>query len=164
MSRKNGSNPRLEVRRSGIQGRGVFALKRLRKGMNIIEYHGERISLKEESKRYDEARMKRHHTFLFEVDKNTSIDGAVGGNESIYINHSCNPNCESVNMDDRIYVEALKNIQPGVELTYDYRFEAEEPVSEKDKKFYVCHCGAQKCRGTILLIKRKRKRRKKTRR
>lgn len=164
MSRKNGSNPLLKVRRSSIQGRGVFAMKRIRKGQQIIEYVGELISEAEETKRYNEARMKRHHTFLFEVDDNLSIDGAVGGNESIYVNHSCDPNCESVNIEDRIYVEALKNIQPGVELTYDYRFAAEEPISQKEKNFYTCHCGTRKCRGTILLIKRKRKRRKKTRR
>lgn len=142
--------PLFEVRDSGIQGRGVFALRKIKRGTRIIEYTGERISTDEESERYDDAAMDRHHTFLFEIDDEITIDGAVGGSDARYINHSCDPNCEAVNEDDHIFIEALKTIQPGEELLYDYGYEHDEPITDDLKRKYPCHCGSPKCRGTIL--------------
>ena len=84
------------VRRSGIQGKGGFALRDIRKGERVAEYVGERISWKEADERYDDDKMGRHHTFLFSVTKRTVIDAAFGGNDSRFINHSCDPNCEAV--------------------------------------------------------------------
>jgi SET domain-containing protein len=143
--------PIIEVRESRIQGSGVFATKVIRRGTRIIEYVGERISPDEELRRYQEDTMKRHHTFLFEVDEETTIDGAVDGNEARFINHSCDPNCEAVNEDGRIFIEAISSIKPGEELLYDYSFQVEEEVDEEERAFYVCHCGASNCRGTILI-------------
>ena len=97
--------------------------------------------------------MKRHHTFLFEVDDKLTIDANVGGNEARFINHSCDPNCESVNEEGRIYIEAIRIIEKGEEFTYDYNYEFEGRVTKKEKEFYHCRCGAKKCRGTILNIK-----------
>ena len=147
-----------EVRGSRIQGKGVFAIRRIHPGRRIIEYTGERISSDEEALRYDDTKMQRHHTFLFEIDDDTSIDAAVGGNEARFINHSCEPNCEAVNEEGRIFIEAIKNIQPGVELTYDYNYEHDGRISEEERKFYYCRCGSKRCRGTILREVRKRKR------
>lgn len=149
--------PRLyRVRRSAIQGRGVFATRRIRKGTRIIEYTGERISAKEADRRYDDDAMDRHHTFLFGLDGDISVDAAVGGNAARFINHSCAPNCESVIEDDRIFVEAIENIPAGAELTYDYQYERPGRYRGSWDELYACHCGAAKCRGTILKPRRKR--------
>lgn len=155
---KSKTNSLFEVRQSKIQGRGVFALKNIRKGKRIVEYIGERIHPDEETIRYDEDKMKRHHTYLFEVDENVTIDGNSRGNEARYINHSCDPNCESVNEEGRIYIEAIKSIKPGEEITYDYNYEVEGRVTKKEKEFYKCRCNSTNCRGTILNIIPPRKR------
>lgn len=149
---RNGHNYPFEVKRSGIQGQGAFAIRRIRKGQRIIEYTGKRISQEEVDAMYDDSEMDRHHTFLFSVDENTTIDASREGNEARFINHSCDPNCEAVDEDGHIFIEAIKNIQPGVELTYDYNFELDEPYTKELRDFYVCHCGAKSCRGTILNI------------
>jgi uncharacterized protein len=150
--------PPCEVRRSRIQGRGVFATRRIRPGQRIVEYSGERISNEEADRRYDEERMRRHHTFLFTLDEDTVVDGARRGNVAKYINHSCDPNCVAVIEDDRIWIEARKNIQPGVELTYDYQYERTGDADEELERFYKCECGSRKCRGTILKPPRRRSR------
>src|SRR5436190_8888863 len=110
--------PLYEVRGSPIHGRGVFAARYIRKGTKILEYKGERISNREADRRYDDARMKRHHTFLFTLDKKTCIDGAIsaGGGDASYINHSCDPNCEAIISDKRIYIHAKRTIERGEEL------------------------------------------------
>lgn len=150
-----------EIRDSAIQGRGVFATKRIRFGQRIIEYAGERISNAEADRRYDEERMKRHHTFLFTLGKKTVVDGNSGGNDARLINHSCDPNCEAVIEKGRIWIYARKNIQPGVELAYDYQYERTGDAEEE--KFYVCQCGSPKCRGSIMKPARKRRKRKRQR-
>lgn len=147
--------PLFAVRNSKIQGKGAFAVRRIRKGQRIIEYVGERIGPDEESRRYDEAKMKRHHTFLFGIDNKVSIDAAVGGNAARFINHSCDPNCEAVEEDKRIFIEAIKNIQPGTELVYDYNFTVEPPITVEEIEYYECRCGSTKCRGTILKVPKK---------
>lgn len=146
--------PLFEVRNSRIQGKGAFALRRIRKGQRIIEYIGERIGPEEEARRYDEDKMERHHTFLFGIDDTVTIDAAVDGNDARFINHSCDPNCEAVQEDKRIFIEATINIQPGTELTYDYNFQVDGKVTRKLLNFYVCRCGSKKCRGTILRVPR----------
>ena len=160
----NGRQPRgsglYEVRRSSIQGRGLFALRRIRPGQRIIEYTGEKITNDEADKRYDEEKMDRHHTFLFTLDDDYCIDGDVRTNTARLINHSCDPNCEAIIEDDRIWIYALKNIQPGTELAYDYKFERTGENIKKLEKFYVCHCGAAKCRGSIMVPPKRRKKRK----
>jgi len=157
MSRRSNGKSRqtpIIVRHSGIQGRGVFAAGRIRKGRRIIEYVGQRVTHDEADSRYDDDAMSRHHTFLFEVDESTVIDAARDGNEARFINHSCDPNCEAVNEDGRIYIEAIRNIQPGVELTYDYAYPCDEPLTPEMFHRYRCACGAPNCRGTILKISR----------
>lgn len=146
--------PYFVVRESPIQGLGAFAARRIRKGTRIIEYTGERISPKEADARYDDGAMERHHTFLFTVDRRTVIDAAVCGNDARFINHSCAPNCQAVIDDGRIFIEAIRNIQPGVELTYDYNYDL--PWSQRGT--YPCHCGAPECRGTIVKPKKKTRR------
>jgi SET domain-containing protein len=152
------------VRRSRIQGRGLFALRRIRPGQKIIEYTGEKITNAVADKRYDEENMTRHHTFLFTLDDDYCIDGDVRTNTARLINHSCDPNCEAIIDEERIWIYALKNIQPGVELAYDYKFERTGDNILELEKFYVCHCGAAKCRGSIMLPPKRRKKRRKVKR
>ena len=149
-----------EVRNSKIQGRGLFAARRIKPGQKIIEYTGEKITNDEADKRYDEEKMKRHHTFLFTLDDDYCIDGRPRSNTARLINHSCDPNCEAIIEDERIFIYALRNIQPGVELAYDYKFERTGDDIRKLEKFYVCHCGADKCRGSIMVPPKKRRKKK----
>ena len=152
--------PLYEIRKSNIQGKGVFAARRIRPGQKIVEYTGEKITNDEADRRYDEDKMKRHHTFLFTLDDDYCIDGDVPRNRAKLINHSCDPNCEAIIEDDRIWIYALKNIQPGVELAYDYQYERTGDNIAELEKFYVCHCGSDKCRGSIMAPPRKRMRKK----
>lgn len=147
-----------EIRESGIQGRGVFAARRIRAGQRIIEYTGERISNGEADGRYDDDKMHRHHTFLFTLDKKTVVDGNREGNDSRFINHSCDPNCEAVIEDGQIWIYAVRNIQTGVELGYDYQYERTNDPG--DEKLYLCQCGSPKCRGSIMKPARKRRKQK----
>jgi uncharacterized protein len=163
MANRNGKRTLFELRHSPIQGRGAFALHRIRSGQRIVEYVGERITQAEADRRYDDEKMGRHHTFLFAVEDDVIIDAAKTGNEARFINHSCEPNCQAVDEDGRIFIEAIRNIQPGVELVYDYRFERDPEDGEERETLYPCNCGTAKCRGTLLAPpKRKRKRKQKT--
>ena len=155
----NGREPLYVVRNSHIHGRGVFAARRIRKGTRIVEYTGERISNKEADRRYDDTRMKRHHTFLFTLDSKTVIDGAIktGGGDASFINHSCEPNCEAVITDRKIFIHALHTIEPGEELAYDYQYERTGKNDSELEKFYVCRCGAPRCRGSIMKPAKKKK-------
>jgi SET domain-containing protein len=155
----NGREPLYVVRDSHIHGRGVFAARRIRKGTRIVEYTGERISNKEADRRYDDTMMKRHHTFLFTLDSKTVIDGAIktGGGDASFINHSCEPNCEAVITDRKIFIHALHTIEPGEELAYDYQYERTGKNDAELEKFYVCKCGAPGCRGSIMKPAKKQK-------
>jgi hypothetical protein len=145
------TTPPFEVRRSRIQGRGVFATRAIRTGQRLIRYVGEPITHEEADRRYDD-RGGRHHTFLFVLDDDTVLDARRGGNEARYINHSCEPNCETVIEDGEIWIEAIKPIAAETELVYDYRFEWDDAYEAEDVRYYACRCGSAKCRGTILRV------------
>ena len=142
------------LRKSAIAGRGAFATRKIPKGACIIEYRGERIGQDEADRRYPEEEGKPHHTFLFTLDDETVVDAAVKGNAARFLNHSCDPNCEAVIEDERIWIHALRDIAPGTELVYDYQFILDEPHTPAAKRRYPCRCGARNCRGTILAKKR----------
>jgi uncharacterized protein len=141
------------IKNSPIQGKGAFATKFIPKGTRIIEYVGERISHEEADSRYDDQAMDRHHTFLFAVTDDICIDGAIGKNDAKYINHSCDPNCEATIENERVYIDAIKDIKPGEELFYDYAYDRDGTETEEDEKHYKCKCGTAKCRGSILAPK-----------
>jgi SET domain-containing protein len=142
--------PSFQVRSSRIQGRGAFATEPIRKGTRLIEYVGERISTSEADRRYEDN--VRSAVLLFRVDDRLVVDAAVGGNEARYINHSCEPNCRPVIEDRRVFIEALRAILPGEELTYDYSLTRDELDDEQTEIDYACHCGAPTCRGTMLEV------------
>jgi len=150
--------PPIEVRRSRIQGRGVFATRAIAEGERVVEYTGLLITNEEADALTDDESMRRHHTFLFGVDDEWTIDGARGGNEARYINHSCEPNCESVVSRRRVFIHALRDIQAGEELLYDYWYSTDENYTLEDlRRIYPCRCRALSCRGTLARPPKKRK-------
>jgi uncharacterized protein len=140
----------IKVRRSKVHGQGVFALQRIRKGTRIIEYVGDRISHARANRRYDDHDANDNHTFLFAVDRNVVIDATVDGNDSRFINHSCDPNCESNIENRRVFIDAIKTIEVGAELNYDYQIGRERDDPPNVDVIYACRCGAKDCRGTML--------------
>ncbi len=147
---RRGGPPLVEVRNSPVHGLGVFALQRIRKGTRVIEYLGERVSHKEADRRYDLKQPEDNHTFLFIVDSRTVIDAGVDGNAARFINHTCAPNCESVTQNRRVFIEAIRTIEKGDELAYDYRIEWDPSDPPNIDEIFACRCGAADCRGTML--------------
>lgn len=147
--------PAYRVRRSKVHGKGLFATRTIRRGACIIEYTGERISHEEADRRYSEKAPDDNHTFLFTLDKKTVIDGGVGGNASRFINHSCEPNCEAVIDDDRLFIEALRTIRQGEEVVYRYMINRAPDDPPDVDRVFACRCGAPTCQGTMLAPKTK---------
>lgn len=112
------------VRPSKIHGRGVFADAPIRKGARIVEYKGQKID-HAEGRRRDRFYNSIGYTLLIKLETHF-IDGLIGGNESIYINHSTAPNAEAVEQRGRVYIEALRDIAAGEEITYDYGYDPVE--------------------------------------
>ena len=141
---------RIQVRRSGVHGKGVFALVDIPKGERIIEYVGEVISWDEAQRRHPHDPKDPNHTFYFHVDEDHVIDALHGGNAARWINHSCGPNCEADEQDGRIFIKSRRKIKAGDELNYDYGLVIDEPLTAELKADYPCWCGSAQCRGTLL--------------
>jgi SET domain-containing protein len=144
---KNGKRRRaqatgLAVGKSKIDGRGCFATVRFRKGHKIAELVGERVSRVEAARRM----RGRRRLHICGIDSYWGIDGSRGGNGSQFINHSCEPNSYIKILYGHILFIALRDIEPGEEITCDY-------VDSYHPDDYRCRCGAQRCRGTINLVK-----------
>jgi hypothetical protein len=140
-----------EVRPSALHGLGGFAIRKIDRGTRIAEYTGERMTEAEVDERY--ADQPDDHTFIFHVEGDVYVDASRGGNDSRFINHSCDPNCESEVVDGRVYIVALRDIEPGEELTYDYALEPGEEIPPSGALPYACRCGSPRCRGTMLELK-----------
>jgi hypothetical protein len=140
----------VEVRRSPIQGRGVFTRAAVAKGTRLLEYTGARVNAEDVEEDLDDETSRRHHTFLFSINEKVLIDGLRGGNESRFINHSCDPNCWAVLERGRIFIEARRELAAGEELAYDYWYTTDASYTEADlRRIYPCKCGAKRCRGTL---------------
>jgi hypothetical protein len=141
---KASENIRLKVLRSKIQGRGLFVMEDACEGEFLIEYVGEVISHRLADEREKNYQSQGIGCYMFTLNKNFVIDATTKGNASRFINHSCEPNCETqievIDGTPRIVIYAKHAIKHGEELTYDYHF---EPELEKLK----CYCGAPSCRG-----------------
>ena len=146
--------PRVMVRRSAIHGRGVFAATAIAKGARILEYTGERISHAEADRRHGEVHEHSSHTMLFAANDDVVIDATRRGGPARWINHSCAPNCVASEEDGRVFIDAIRAILPGQELSYDYNLVLEERHTPRLKREHACHCGARRCRGTLLGSKR----------
>jgi uncharacterized protein len=148
--------PCYEVRNSRVHGLGVFATRLIRKGTRVVEYLGERVSHQEADSRYEDKDAGDSHTFLFIVNSRTVIDAGVNGNDARFVNHGCEPNCESVIEDARVFIEAIRTIRPGEELTYDYQIQRERGDPPNVDEVFACRCGSANCRGTMLWPARRR--------
>jgi hypothetical protein len=128
----------LVIRRSRIHEVGCYTTAPLQKGSPIVEYTGPRLTVQEADALYENA----SRTYLFGLaDGQQVIDGQ---GVAAFINHSCDPNCETDEIDGRVWIIALQDIQAGEELTYDYNLYDGEPDDPAP-----CHCGAQQCRGSL---------------
>lgn len=146
---------RFITRRSRIHGNGVFAAMDLPAGTVLIEYKGRRITPRQADAWYDE--MYSGHTFLFALNDDWIIDANVGGNSARWINHSCAPNCipylhehPTDHRRDKVFIETLRDVRKGEELTYDYGIAFDVPYTAELKRIWACHCGAPDCSGTLL--------------
>lgn len=146
------------VRNSAIHGRGVFASTRIPKGDTVIEYKGQRTSWDDAMERPDSDPDDPSHTFLFELDDGRVIDARVRGNAARWINHSCAPNCETYEDENgRVFIQARKKIEEGVELTYDYKLSVDGKLTKEERARFECRCGTAKCRGSLLTKTKKQK-------
>ena len=141
--------PAYEIRRSAIHGTGVFAARDLSEGERIVEYRGELIT-KEESERRGLALLDKSRqdggaaVYIFTIDDEWDLDGDQPDNDARLINHSCEPNCEAWNYDNRLFIEALRPIRKGEELSFNYGFSVE---TWED---HPCRCGTAACAGYIV--------------
>lgn len=154
---------RIVTRRSPIHGNGVFAARDLPKGVRLVQYRGRVITDAQADRRYDGS-SDSGHTFLFILNDDYVIDANFDGNAARWINHSCSPNCEAVidehasdRRRDRVFIETIRPIKAGEEISYDYGIVLDEPYTARLKKIWECRCGSRKCTGTILKPKRPRK-------
>jgi hypothetical protein len=144
------NNSYIYVRQSCIHSKGVFAKKDIARDTHIIEYVGEKIT-KKESERRAEKVITRHKenvehgaVYIFELNKRYDIDGYVEYNTARFINHSCSPNCESINIRGHIWIVAMRDIQKDEEITYNYGY------SLDNYQDHVCRCNSENCVGYIL--------------
>jgi SET domain-containing protein len=148
---------RIDVRNSPIHGKGVFAADVINKGECLIEYIGQHITWKEAVRRHPHDPSQPNHTFYFSLESGDVIDANVKGNAARWINHSCKPNCEAVEIDDpkvgsRVFLVAKRKILPEEELFYDYSLELDGKKTKQVMKDYECRCGNKKCRKTMLAL------------
>jgi SET domain-containing protein len=146
------------VRNSPIHGRGVFATRTIRKGADIIEYRGKRVTMDEADELPDSDPDNPFHTFLFELSDGRVIDAGQRGNAARWINHSCRPNCEPYEDDDfRVFIAAKRTIRAGEELSYDYKLNVPGRRTARMLADYACRCGSPRCRGTMIDLRKKRR-------
>lgn len=131
---------KLIIRSSSIHAAGCYTIRSIRKGEKVCEYDGPRYTKSEADERYKD----RSITYLFSCgDADTVIDGF---GTAMFINHSCDPNCESEEEDGRIFISSIREIAAGEELTYEYN------LHDSDDEQGDCYCGAAKCRGTMFSV------------
>jgi len=129
----------LIIRSSSLHGAGVYTTAPIRRGTHVLEYTGPRLTTEQTDGLYADSEV----TYLYGMaDGKTVIDGF---GMAAFVNHSCQPNCEADQIDNRVWIIALRDIAAGEELTYDYNFYDAEPG-----EVVPCHCGANSCRGTML--------------
>jgi hypothetical protein len=144
-----------EVRQSPVHGKGVFALRPIAAGERIIEYRGERITWDDATRRAAERGGPINHTFYFSLADGNVIDGGRRGNDARWINHACEPNCEAYEDDGRVYIHALRDIDAGEELNYNYALIYDERHTPALKRLFACRCGTPACTGTMLAPKKR---------
>jgi SET domain-containing protein len=138
-SRLSAMLKQLRIAPSPIHGQGGFATRLISKGARVIEYTGERITKAESS-----CRCEAQNWFIFGLDEEFDLDGNVEWNPARFLNHSCAPNCEAICEDGRVWIIALRDIQPREEITFNYGYDL------VDYEEHPCRCGAAECAGYIV--------------
>ena len=128
----------LIIRSSAIHAAGCYTTRSIKKGSRVCEYNGPRFTKDEANERYKD----RFITYLFSCGDDGMIIDGFG--TAMFINHSGDPNCETEDIDGRIFVKAIRNIAAGEELTYEYN------LHDSDDEEGDCYCGAARCRGTMF--------------
>ena len=148
------------LRKSAIHGNGVFAARHITAGERIARYCGKVIT-HAQADRIADGGYDTGHTFFFTLNDRYVIDGGQGGNIARWINHSCAPNCEPVMLIDHkhpkldhVVIDAIRDIEPGEELGYEYGITLEGRVTAKMKQAWACRCGAAHCTGSMLSLRR----------
>jgi hypothetical protein len=127
----------LMIRSSAIHAAGCYTTSPIRKGARVVEYTGPRLQKAEADRIYEDSPI----TYLFGIgSRSTVIDGHGA---AMFLNHSCDPNCETDEMGGRVWIMAIRDIAPGEELTYDYC------LYDGDEDEAPCNCGAPHCRKTM---------------
>lgn len=155
---------RIVTRRSAIHGNGVFAAVDIPAGTRLIQYRGKLLTHAQSDERYGDG-VDSGHTFLFALNDDYVIDANEGGNGARWINHGCAPNCEAVidedaggdSRRDRVFIESIRDIRKGEELTYDYGIVLGVRHTPAMKRIWACRCGAPQCTGTMLKPKLRRR-------
>ena len=122
-----------------IHGVGGFARAEIPVGTRIIEYTGEKITKKESL-----SRCEHNNEYIFALDDTHDLDGNAPSNPARFLNHSCEPNCEALLENGRIWMVSLRQIRAGEELTFNYGYDLE------DYRQYPCFCRASGCVGYIV--------------
>ena len=130
--------PRLVIRSSSIHAAGCYTLDPIRKRQRICEYNGPRMEKAVADERYAD----RYVTYLFGYGSGDMVIDGFG--TAMFINHCCSPNCETEEMEERIFLCALRDIKAGEELTFEYN------LYDSDDARQDCYCGAANCRGTMF--------------
>lgn len=127
----------LIIRSSAIHAAGCYTTTAIRKGTRVAEYTGHRLT----KNQADEAYADTHITYLFGLGSGRIvIDGHA---TAMFINHSCDPNCQTEEIEGHVWIKAIRNIAPAEEITYDYC------LYDGGEDDAICNCGALKCRGTM---------------
>lgn len=129
----------VEFRQSRIHGMGGYARKFIPKETCIIEYLGEKIDKEEAARRCEE-----DNRYIFVFDDDHDLDGSVDWNLARWINHSCEANCETLDDEGAIWITAMRDIQPGEELSFNYCYDLDEYED------HPCRCGSSRCVGYIV--------------
>ena len=139
----------LIVRSSDIHAAGVYTSGPIKAGTHIVEYTGPRITRQRADELYDD----RPETYLFGLDDGEHIIDGHG--TAAFINHCCDANCETDEIDERVWIIAARDIEEGEELTYDYNL-----YDGDDDDAAPCYCGAPNCRGTMYSLEEIQRRKK----
>ena len=128
---------------SKINNKGLFANKNIKKGTKIINYVGKIITKKETdtNPKFDNGKA----IYLYNLNSRYDLDGDFTYNKARLINHSCNPNCEVDGKGLKLWINAIKDIKKGEELSYDYGF-----GFDIDYKQFPCKCNSKNCCGYIV--------------
>lgn len=137
------------VAESEIHGTGVFARIDLPAGRALLDYAGDRISWEQANADHEAAGVEGH-TFYFDLGDGTVIDGGSNGNAARFVNHGCEPNCETETDGEHVRIVTLRDITAGEELSIDYNLVIDDPSDPEQRAAYACACGAPGCRGTML--------------